>query len=81
MIKQALAVLFFTLSATAASFAAAQVPKAAKGVPISPEKGYHVEEIADGLYWLTEGAYTAMFLTTGKGSSPSMLRRRSATRY
>ena len=67
MIKQALAVLFFTFSAIAASFAAAPVPEVAKGVPISPEKGYHVEEIADGLYWLTEGAYTAMFLTTGEG--------------
>ncbi len=67
MIKQALTVLFFTLSATAVSFAAAPVPEAAKGVPIPPEKGYHVEEISDGLYWVTEGAYTTMFLTTGEG--------------
>ena len=44
MIKQALTVLFFTLSATAVSFAAAPVPETAKGVPIPPEKGYHVED-------------------------------------
>ena len=26
-----------------------------------------MKEIADGLYWVTEGAYTTMFLTTRKG--------------
>jgi glyoxylase-like metal-dependent hydrolase (beta-lactamase superfamily II) len=45
----------------------APVPASAYGVPIDPEKGYFVEEIADGLYWITEGAYTLMFLTTGEG--------------
>ncbi len=49
------------------SHAAAPVPKSAYGVPIPKDKGYVVEEIKDGLYWVTEGAYTAMFLTTGKG--------------
>ncbi len=49
------------------TFAAAPVHEAAKGVPIPKDKGYVVEEIKDGLYWVTEGAYTAMFLTTGKG--------------
>jgi glyoxylase-like metal-dependent hydrolase (beta-lactamase superfamily II) len=39
----------------------------AYGPAIDPEKGYHVEEIADGLYWLTEGVYQVMFLTTGEG--------------
>jgi len=42
------------------------VPDVAKGVPIS-EKGYVVEEVNNGLYWVTEGAYTSMFLTTGEG--------------
>ena len=49
------------------TFAAAPVPELAKGVPIPQDKGYVVEEIRDGLYWVTEGAYTAMFLTTGEG--------------
>lgn len=52
---------------TSATFANAPVPKAAQGVEIPQEKGYFAEEIRDGLYWVTEGAYTAMFLTTGKG--------------
>ena len=47
--------------------AAAPIPETAKGVSISQDKGYVVEEVKDGLYWVTEGAYTAMFLTTGKG--------------
>ena len=49
------------------AYAVAPVPEAAKGVSIPQDKGYFVEEIKDGLYWVTEGAYTAMFLTTGKG--------------
>jgi len=31
------------------------------------ENGYFVGEIADGLYWITEGVYQMMFLTTGEG--------------
>ncbi len=54
----------FSISMT---YAAAPVPESAKGVPIPRDKGYVVEEIKDGLYWVTEGAYTAMFLTTGEG--------------
>jgi glyoxylase-like metal-dependent hydrolase (beta-lactamase superfamily II) len=42
------------------------VPDAAKG-PAIPAAGYLVEEIRDGLYWVTDGAYQAMFLTTGEG--------------
>lgn len=34
---------------------------------IDPQKGYFVEEIKDGLYWLTDGIYQTMFLTTGQG--------------
>ena len=37
------------------------------GPEIDPEKGYAVIEIGDGLYWLTDGIYQLMFLTTGEG--------------
>ena len=30
-------------------------------------KGYFVEEIRDGLYWVTEGAYNTIFLVTDEG--------------
>jgi len=43
------------------------LPAVAMGVAIDPDKGYYVEEIGDGLYWLTEGTYTTMFMTTGEG--------------
>jgi len=59
-----LAGLFFSVSL---AFAAAPVPEIAKGVPIDLAKGYVVEEVNNGLYWVTAGSYTAMFLTTGKG--------------
>jgi len=55
------------LCISATSFAAAPLPDAARGVAIPEDKGYFVEEISDGLYWVTEGAYTMMFLTTGMG--------------
>jgi glyoxylase-like metal-dependent hydrolase (beta-lactamase superfamily II) len=44
-----------------------EVPETAMGPAIPQDKGYLVEEIADGLYWVTEGSYQAMFLTTGEG--------------
>ncbi len=47
--------------------AAEPIPDSAWGPPIDSSKGYHVEEISDGLYWVTEGIYQAMFLTTGEG--------------
>ena len=37
------------------------------GPDIDSEKGYAVIEIGDGLYWLTDGMYQLMFLTTGEG--------------
>ncbi|MGI9567409.1 MAG: MBL fold metallo-hydrolase [Nitrosopumilus sp.] len=46
---------------------AAPLPETAKGPQIDHSKGYLVEEIKDGLYWITDGAYQAMFLTTGEG--------------
>lgn len=45
----------------------APIPDASKGVIIDQEKGYLVEEVADGLYWVTDGTYQVMFLTTGEG--------------
>jgi glyoxylase-like metal-dependent hydrolase (beta-lactamase superfamily II) len=46
---------------------ALHIPEAAKGPAIPQDKGYLVQEIKDGLYWVTEGVYQAMFLTTGEG--------------
>lgn len=43
------------------------IPESARGPAIDPQKGYFVEEIRDGLYWVTEGAYQMTFLTTGEG--------------
>ena len=34
---------------------------------IDSEKGYFVDEIADGVYWLIGGGYQVMFFTTGEG--------------
>lgn len=45
----------------------APVPESALGPQIDFSKGYLVEEISDGLFWVTEGAYQAMFLVTGEG--------------
>ncbi len=39
----------------------------AYGPAVPQDKGYLVEEIRGGLYWVTEGAYQVMFLTTGEG--------------
>jgi glyoxylase-like metal-dependent hydrolase (beta-lactamase superfamily II) len=48
---------------------AAPVPATAMGQKIDQSKGYFVEEIkkGSGAYWVTEGSFQAMFLTTGKG--------------
>src|SRR5919107_6203830 len=43
------------------------IPEAAKGPTIPPEKGYLVEEIRGGLYWVTDGSYNTMFLVTDEG--------------
>jgi hypothetical protein len=45
----------------------APVPNAAFGPAVPQDRGYLVEEIRDGLYWVTEGAYQVIFLTTGQG--------------
>jgi glyoxylase-like metal-dependent hydrolase (beta-lactamase superfamily II) len=46
--------------------ATTQLPEAAQGPPI-PAKGYLVQQIGGGLYWLTDGAYQTMFMVTDKG--------------
>ena len=46
---------------------AAPLPDTTMGPQIDYSKGYFIEEIKDGLYWVTEGAYQVMFLTTGEG--------------
>lgn len=43
------------------------IPESSKGPAVPPEKGYLVEEIRDGIYWVTNGAYQSMFMTTGQG--------------
>ncbi len=47
--------------------AASPLPDVARGPAIDFTKGYLVEEIRDGLYWVTDGAYNTIFLTTGEG--------------
>jgi glyoxylase-like metal-dependent hydrolase (beta-lactamase superfamily II) len=44
----------------------APLPPTAFGPPI-PAEGYLVEEIAGGLYWVTEGSYIALFMETRQG--------------
>ena len=46
---------------------ATPVPETARGPAVDMQKGFLVEEIGDGLYWATEGAYQVMFLVTGQG--------------
>ena len=46
---------------------AAPLPNTSMGPQIDYSKGYIVEEISDGLYWVTDGAYNTIFLTTGQG--------------
>ena len=45
----------------------AALPDTSFGPQVDFTKGYLVEEISDGLFWVTDGAYNTMFLTTGQG--------------
>lgn len=67
MLRHTLAALVVMLSAAGTAMAAAPLPEAAKGLPMPAGKNYLVKEIADHIYFVTEGAYTTMFVTTGKG--------------
>ncbi len=51
---------------------AAPIPPTARGPVIPQDKGYLVEELSDGLYWVTDGTYQVMFLTTGMGVVKNM---------
>ncbi|MFE3496112.1 MBL fold metallo-hydrolase [Streptomyces sp. NPDC059175] len=53
-------------AAEAAEAAYDPVPPTALG-PEIPAKGYLVQEVRGGLYWLTDGTYQMMFLVTGEG--------------
>jgi Metallo-beta-lactamase superfamily len=44
----------------------APVPPIAHG-PAIPASGYLVDQVRDGLYWITDGVYQCMFLVTGQG--------------
>src|SRR5580658_2555160 len=44
----------------------APVPPPAKG-PAIPKFGYLVEEIGDRVFWLTDGLYLMLFMTTAEG--------------
>lgn len=44
----------------------APVPPGAKG-PVIPASGYLVEEIADRVFWVTDGLYQSIFLITSDG--------------
>ena len=50
-----------------AAMTAETLPETAMGPEIPQDTGYLVEEIENGLYWVTDGGYQAMFLTTGEG--------------
>ena len=45
----------------------APIPANCAGPAIPSDKGYFVDEIRDGVYWVTEGVFQGMFLTTGEG--------------
>lgn len=42
-------------------------PKIGEVPTIPPDKGYFVQEVRGGLYWVTDGLYNTMFLVSSKG--------------
>src|SRR5260370_12646369 len=46
----------------------AALPDVARGIAVPANKGYAVEQIGEGLYFVTDGFYTTMFMTTGVGT-------------
>ena len=44
----------------------APVPERARG-PVVPEAGYVLDEIADGVFWLSDGSYQSMFVVSDEG--------------
>src|SRR5258708_863455 len=43
----------------------AALPDVARGIAVPANKGYAVEQIGEGLYLVTDGFYTTLFMTTG----------------
>lgn len=43
------------------------LPEAAMGIPIDPEKGFGMVEVAEGTWVLTGGIYVIMFVVTSEG--------------
>lgn len=44
-----------------------RLPEVGGGPVVSPDKGYVVQQIRGGLYWVSDGAYNTMFLVTSSG--------------
>jgi len=67
-ILQGMVMLLIALCCVSGSTLQESPPKAeVGGGPAIPAKGYLVQEIRDGLYWVTDGAYNTMFLVTPAG--------------
>ena len=45
----------------------APIPEEAKSHPVDSEKGYYLEEIGDGVYFITGWSHNAMFVVTDEG--------------
>jgi glyoxylase-like metal-dependent hydrolase (beta-lactamase superfamily II) len=43
------------------------VPDSAKGPSVDPAKGYRIQQLGEGLYMITDGAYQSMFMTYEDG--------------
>jgi hypothetical protein len=57
------------------------IPDSGKGLPVDPELGYALEEIADDTWALTDGVYVCLFVITTEGvvlfdAPPSLAVRR-----
>ena len=61
------AFLLVTIVSLSPTVEAQPLPEVAKGLTIPQDKGYALEKIGDGLYFVTDGFYNTMFMTTGKG--------------
>ena len=66
-LNQFLVYLLLLLGCVVPARAQDNLPGTATGPEIPRSKGYLVEEIADELYWVTDGLYNAMFLVYDKG--------------
>jgi glyoxylase-like metal-dependent hydrolase (beta-lactamase superfamily II) len=44
-----------------------EVPDSAKGPSVDPAKGYRIQQLGEGVYMITDGAYQSMFMTYEDG--------------